>query len=84
MEAMARALEVTGEIDENHRLRLHAPIPLHGPRRVRVIILFPDEDDVTEGEWLRAASTNPALDFLRSPAEDIYTLEDGKPYNVEG
>jgi len=30
-------------------------------------------------EWLEAISRNPAFDFLKDPAEDIYSLKDGKP-----
>jgi len=36
--------------------------------------------EVDEKEWLRAASANPAFDFLKEPEEDIYTLEDGRPF----
>ena len=30
-----------------------------------------------ETEWLHAAATNPAFDFLKDPEEDVYTLADG-------
>lgn len=39
--------------------------------------------ELTEQQWLRAAVTNPAFDFLHDPAEDIYTPSDGKPCHVE-
>jgi hypothetical protein len=42
-----------------------------------------EEGEIDEIEWLRAAATNPAFDFLKDPEEDIYTLEDGKPFNDE-
>lgn len=38
-------------------------------------------DEITEQEWLKAASSNPVFDFLKDPEEDIYTLSDGKPFN---
>ncbi len=44
---------------------------------VRVSHLLTDESDLHEIEWLRAAATNPAFDFLKNPQEDIYTLADG-------
>ena len=44
---------------------------------VRVSHLLPDESDLNEIEWLRAAATNPAFDFLKDPPEDIYMLADG-------
>jgi tetratricopeptide (TPR) repeat protein len=41
-----------------------------------------EEGEIDESEWLRAAATNPAFDFLKNPEEDIYTLDDGKPFNA--
>ena len=71
---MMKAIEITGTIDAQCRLHLDGPLPRGGPRRVRVIILMDEEDDMSEQEWLRAATVNPAFDFLQDPAEDIYTL----------
>jgi hypothetical protein len=75
-----KAIEVGGTIDEQRRLQLDEPLPIVGPSRVRVIILIPDETDIDEKEWLQAAASNPAFDFLKEPEEDIYTLADGKPF----
>jgi hypothetical protein len=80
MEAVLKAIEAAGEIDEQRQLHLDAPLPVAGPSRVRVIILIPEQTDIDEREWLRAAATNPAFDFLKEPEEDIYTLADGKPF----
>ena len=79
-----RAIEVDGEIGTDHRLHVSTPLNLEGPRRVRVIVLYGAEDS-TEGEideqvWLRAASTNPAFEFLNDSAEDVYSPADGEPY----
>ncbi len=41
----------------------------------------PGEEDIDESEWLQAAAKNPAFDFLEDPAEDIYSITDGKPFN---
>jgi len=84
MAATARAIETTGTVDGDHHLRLDGPLPIEGPSRVRVIILFPDEADIDEAEWLRAAATNPAFDFLKDPTEDIYSPTDGEPFRDEG
>ena len=83
MEAI-RAIEVTGTIDEERQLHLDQPLPVVGPNRVRVIILFAEETDFDEGEWLKAVARNPAFDFLNDPEEDIYSLEDGHPYHTKG
>ncbi|MFL5805921.1 MAG: hypothetical protein ACJ8CR_29815 [Roseiflexaceae bacterium] len=84
MDVTMKAIEITGTIDEERRLLLDTPLPISGPSRVRVIILFPEEQDITEQEWLYAASANPVFDFLKEPEEDIYSLADGKPFHDQG
>ena len=84
MEVTLRAVEVTGSIDEHRQLHLDEPLPIAGPSRVRVIILIPGAGDIDEQEWLRAAATNPAFDFLKDPSEDIYLPTDGIPFRDEG
>ncbi|MBS9525016.1 nucleotidyltransferase domain-containing protein [Litoribacter ruber] len=38
----------------------------------KMVLLF--NEDM---EWLEAASRNPAFDFLKDPAEDVYSLKNG-------
>ena len=80
----AKAIEMKGTIDHKRQLLLDEQIPVVGPTRVRVIILIPEETDIDEMEWLRAAATNPTFEFLKEPEEDIYTLEDGRPFHDKG
>ena len=76
------AIETTGTIDENRQLRIDACMPVPGPMRVRVLVLYPlIEDDWEEEEWLQTAARNPAFAFLRDPEEDIYNLSDGEPFH---
>ena len=84
MEVVEKAIETTATIDAQRQLILDEPLPIAGPTRVRVIILLPDDVDINEKEWLRAASVNPAFDFLKDAEEDIYTLADGKPFSDKG
>lgn len=84
MEVGLRALEVTGTIDEHQQLHLDQPLPVAGPNRARVIILIPEEMDFEEGDWLRAAARNPSFAFLAEPAEELYSLADGRPRRDEG
>lgn len=70
-------------IDAQRRLLLEGPLPIAGPTRVRVIMLLPDATDIDAGEWLKAATANPAFDFLTAPDEDIYSLEDGRPFSSQ-
>ena len=84
MDIVEKAIEVTATIDAQRQLVLDEPLPVTGPARVRVIVLLPEETDIDEKEWLRAASANPSFDFLKTPEEDIYTLADGKPFHDQG
>ncbi len=84
MEFAAKAIETTGVIDSQRQLALDEALPVIGPTRVRVIILLPEETDIDEAEWLRAAAANPAFDFLKEPEEDIYTLADGRTFDDQG
>jgi hypothetical protein len=77
------AIELTGTIDEQHQLRLDEALPVAGPQRVRVIVLYPHADGWDEAEWLRAAARNPAFADLAAPEEDVYSAADGKPFHDE-
>ena len=83
MEAPLTAIELTGTIDEHRQLRLDDLLPVAGPKRVRVIVLYPLNDEWDETEWLQAAASNPALAGLAELEEDIYSLADGTPFHDE-
>jgi len=83
MEVPLTAIEMTGTIDEHHQLRLDEVLPVAGPRRVRVILLYPVDGMWDETEWLRAAASNPAFADLAEPGEDVYSLADGMPFDDE-
>ncbi len=84
MRVAKKAIETTGTIDAQSQLVLDEPLPSVGPTRVRVIILLPEEADIEEKEWLRAAAVNPAFDFLKESEEDIYSVADGKSFRDQG
>lgn len=79
-----KAIETTGIINARGQLVLDEPLLTVAPTRVRVVILLPEETDIDEMKWLRAAARNPAFDFLKEPEEDIYTLADGRPFYGQG
>lgn len=83
MEPAMKAIEVTGTIDEHRRIELDEELPISGPMRVRVILLYPETEDLNEADWLKAGANNPAFDYLREPQEDIYSLTDGDPFRDE-
>jgi hypothetical protein len=79
-----RAIELEGAIDQQHRLHLDACLPGAEPGRVRVLVLIPEAEEMSEAEWLRAAAASPAFEFLKDPAEDVYSPTDGKPFHDQG
>lgn len=81
MEGTMTAIEMTGTIDEHRQLKLDGTLPVSGPMRVRVLVLYPLSEECGEMEWLQAAARNPAFTFLRDQEEDIYTLGDGEPFH---
>jgi len=83
MESPLTAIELTGTVDEQHQLRLDDLLPIPGPKRVRVIVLYSLNGEWNETEWFQAAARNPAFDFLKDAEEDIYSLADGKPIHNE-
>lgn len=82
MEARLTAIEMTGTVDQYRRLKLDGELPIAGPRKVRVIVLYPLDEEWNESEWLYPAAQNPAFDYLKDPQEDICTLSDGKLYEL--
>jgi len=78
---MLIAIETTGRIEQSGRIVIDETFSVSAPTSVRIIVLFPENEDFSENEWLQAASKNPAFDFLNEPDEDIYTLADGKPFD---
>jgi len=83
METELSALELSGVVNRNHQIELDEPLPIDSDTRVRVIVLYSNDDGFTEKEWLQSLSKNEVFDFLKNDSEDIYTLEDGKPITDE-
>ena len=79
MDTTLTAIELRGTVNERHQLQLDEIIPISGPKRVRVIVLYSSDDGCEEDEWIQAATQNPAFDYLHDPEEDIYSIHDGKP-----
>jgi hypothetical protein len=81
LEQQMKAIELLGDVDENHRLRAQVPEELPaGP--VRLIVLWPDEDEAGTA-WARGIASEWAGE-LGDPRQDLYTLEDGQPVNAAG
>jgi len=79
-----KEIELTGHIDENHHLIVNQSLPI-APGDVKIIV-FPgneitEEDDISTINLLRTAQAGGSFDFLNDPDEDIYSLEDGVPFD---
>ncbi|MBI5916864.1 MAG: hypothetical protein HY842_15935 [Bacteroidetes bacterium] len=72
-----KAIEIIARIDEKGIIRLDAPLKVAN-KRVKIIILFAEDEHIGDEQWLYAAASNPVFDFLNEAAEDIYTVTDGK------
>ena len=74
-----KAVEIQGEIDNQHRL--HADVPQSLPAgSVRVIVLIAEEDE--GGSAWEAGVSSEWSSELSDPAQDIYTLDDGQPIDA--
>ncbi|MEO6166648.1 MAG: hypothetical protein ABIO46_06160 [Chitinophagales bacterium] len=75
-----KAIETSGKVDARGNLKLNKQLRLK-KKDVKVIILYPEQKDDEEKEWLTAIASNPAFTFLNDEGEDIYSITDGKPFN---
>ncbi|MDX2301478.1 MAG: hypothetical protein NW226_01705 [Microscillaceae bacterium] len=75
-----QAIETKGTIDSKGILHIDHPLPFQ-ESEVKVIILYP-EDEFSDKSWVESISKNPAFDFLKEKEEEIYSLEDGKPFQA--
>ena len=75
---VVNAIELEGEIDDQHRLTARVPegLPVGS---VRVLVLVSDEDHAGSA-WARGISSEWSAE-LGDPQQDIYTLNDGQPRN---
>lgn len=80
---MVQTLKMTAQVDGTGQLIIEKPLLTVLNKQVKIIVLFEEEtDEFDEATWLQSLSVNPAFDFLKDDAEDIYTLEDGQPFDA--
>ena len=73
-----KAIETTGVFEKGGILRLAGMQEIKS-QKVKVIILFNDDNKIDEELWLSSNAKNPSFDFLADEREDIYSNTDGKP-----
>ncbi|NOY51909.1 MAG: hypothetical protein GXO88_15260 [Chlorobi bacterium] len=77
-----KAIEITSKTDKTGHLKIDYNLNKSN-KNVRILILL-DEDAYEQDEeklWMASISKNPSFDFLNDPAEDVYSLKDGEPFN---
>ncbi|MFW6272928.1 MAG: hypothetical protein ACOC2U_04020 [bacterium] len=76
-----RAIEINSKTDKKGHLKIDYQLD-KSDSNVRVLILVDDNPDNDEEKiWLDSISSNPAFDFLKDKSEDIYSINDGEPFN---
>jgi hypothetical protein len=76
---LMKAIELKGEIDDQHRLLAQVPQSLP-TGSVRVIVLISEEDEAGSAWDARVSSELSAE--LSDPEQDIYTINDGQPVDA--
>lgn len=76
-----KAIEINSKTDKKGHLKIDYQLD-KSDSNVRLLILIDDNSDNDEEEiWIEAISSNPAFDFLMDNSEDIYSINDGEPFN---
>ena len=73
-----KAIETSGVFEKGGILRLAGMQEIKS-QKVKVIILFNDDNEIDEELWLSSNAKNTSFDFLADEREDIYSNTDGKP-----
>jgi hypothetical protein len=76
-----KAIEINSKTDAKGCLKLDYQLD-RSDSPVRVLILL--EEDTAENEeklWVDSISKNPAFEFLHDSDEDVYSINDGEPFN---
>ena len=77
-----KAIEINSKTDKTGYLKINYKLNRFDSK-VRVLILLDDDSSENDEEaiWMSSISNNPAFDFLKDSAEDVYSLKDGEPFN---
>ncbi len=77
-----KAIEINSKTDKSGHLKINYKLDKSN-RNVRILILMDDSNDKIDEEklWMDSISKSPSFDFLKDISEDIYSLNDGEPFN---
>lgn len=80
MSAQRKIFEATGIISNQKEIKLDLPLPLSTNSRIKISVSL-EAKQSEELELLKEATLNPAFKDIFEDSEDIYTLNDGRPFN---
>ena len=66
-----KAIELSGVMDEQHRLLVLKMAKLPSGK-IRLVVFYEEDAEISELEWLSLASRSTVFDLLKDPEEDIY------------
>ena len=69
-------------MEKSGLLKLDGPLAINKKQKVKVIILYSEDEDIDDKDWFSSLSNNPSFSFLKNKKEDIYSLSDGKPFKA--
>lgn len=76
-----KAIEIVSKTDNKGRLKIDYQLN-KSDRHVRVLTLIGEDLEKDEEKlWLDSISKNPAFEFLNERSEDVYSANDGEPFN---
>lgn len=75
-----KVIEIDGSFDENGSLKLDESIKIIN-KKVKIIIMVPNESPEKDQSWVEELSIDNALDFLENDDEedDFLFTEEGEP-----
>lgn len=82
-------MQTTAVFDANGILHATTPLPGRDGEQVQIVVIRLreeptdyDDTNLTPAQWARGLSVLMERYFADDPAEDIYSAEDGQPYNA--
>ena len=82
MTTVTNAIRTTSRVSKSGGITL-TELPLEADTLVEIIIIpgLQAGDEISEEEWMRAAARNPVFADWADPEEDIYSLDEGVPFD---
>ncbi len=83
MITVTNAVRTTGRVNKSKGVSFAEPLPWDEDTPVEIIVIptISVSDEISDAEWLKAAANNPAFADWNHPEEDIYSPDEGVPFD---